>query len=269
MRMLRRHVLQFVARGAILTVGGVLSSFPRAGYAARTTVAFSTARYGTSREQRPLVDYSLGAAPVNVLIIGGIHAGTEANTVTLVDELIAATWADSSLAPPGVNLTFLSSANPDGLANGTRGLANGVDPNRNWPTDDWCEDTYASGPSLVVGGGGPSPLSEPETQALAALVGQTHPALIISYHSAAGLVTGGPIARAMGLETIYADVAGYDAGDWNAYPVTGDFAQWAEQLQHIPTIEIELPDHESSDVESNLAALRVTLSSFASVIGIQ
>jgi protein MpaA len=215
--------------------------------------------YGASREQRPLYDVNLGDAPRNALIVGGIHAGSETNTVSLVQALQDAIQNDSSLVPPNLGLTFLSAANPDGLANSTRTLANGVDPNRNWPTADWSADTYVSGPSVVPGGGGPFPLSEPETQALAALVAHLRPTLIVSYHSAAGLVTGGPVARAMGLEALYAGTAGYSAGDWTAYPVTGDFAQWAEQQQNIPTIEVELPDHENTDLDANLAALRAAL----------
>jgi protein MpaA len=215
--------------------------------------------YGVSREERSLFDFSLGQAPRTALIVGGIHAGSEANTVALVQGLSNAIEQDPGFVPPAMGITFLSAANPDGLANGTRMLSSGVDPNRNWPTDDWRTDTYVSGPTLVPGGGGPFPLSEPETQALANLVAQLRPALMVSYHSAAGLVTGGRQARAMGLEATYADVAGYSAGDWTAYPVTGDFAQWAEQRQGIPTIEVELPDHERTHLAANLAALRAIL----------
>jgi hypothetical protein len=172
--------------------------------------------YGVSREQRSLVDFSLGQASRTALIVGGIHAGSEANTVALVQQLANAIEQDSSFIPPALGLTFLSAANPDGLANGTRMLSDGVDPNRNWPTADWSIDTYVSGPTRVPGGGGPFPLSEPETQSLASLVTQLRPPLIVSYHSAAGLVTGGRQSRAMGLEAVYADV-GLPA----TQPVTG------------------------------------------------
>jgi protein MpaA len=215
--------------------------------------------YGASRQQRPLVDLTLGQASRTALIVGGIHAGSEANSTALVQELVSAIELDPGFVPPGLGLTFLRAANPDGLANGTRTLSSGVDPNRNWPTADWSTDTYVSGPTLVPGGGGPFPLSEPETQALARLVVQLRPALLVSYHSAAGLVTGGPKARAMGLEAAYADSAGYASGDWTAYPVTGDFAQWAEQRQGIPTVEVELPDHHHTDLAANLAAVRTLL----------
>jgi hypothetical protein len=68
----------------------------------------------------------------------------------------------------------------------------------------------------------------------------------------------GPAARALDLDLVYASVAGYAWGEWTAYPVTGDFAQWAED-QRIPTVEIELPDHASTDFEANFAALRAML----------
>jgi hypothetical protein len=63
----------------------------------------------------------------------------------------------------------------------------------------------------------------------------------------------------MGLESAYAEAAGYDAGDWTSYPVTGDFAQWAERKQGVPTVEVELPNHHSTDIEANLAGLRAVL----------
>lgn len=227
--------------------------------AAPNELSVSSRVYGASREARLLLDVTLGDTPRTALVVGGLHAGSETNTVALVEAMQTAIQIDPTFIPPAFGLTFLSAANPDGLANQTRMLANGVDPNRNWPTADWSVDTYVSGPTLVPGGGGPFPLSEPETQALAALVTQLRPALIVSYHSAAGLVSGGPSARAMGLEALYASAAGYAIGDWTAYPVTGDFAQWAEQRQGIPTIEVELPDHDHTDLEANLAAVRALL----------
>jgi protein MpaA len=206
-----------------------------------------------------LIDFTLGDGRPTALIVGGIHAGTEANTVALVQGILTAVQADPTFLPPELSATFLPAANPDGLARGTRELASGVDPNRNWPTDDWTIDTYAAGPVIVPGGGGPFPMSEPETRTLANLVAHIQPALIVSYHSAAGLVTGGTAARALGLESTYAETAGYSAGDWTSYPVTGDFAQWAERKQDLPTLEVELSDHDSTELEANLAALRATL----------
>jgi hypothetical protein len=197
--------------------------------------------------------YQLGAGSRSVLIVGGIDGGTESNTTALVDQMIARLVNEPDLVAAGFVLLLLPAANPDGLAGGDRMLADGVDANRNWSTDDWSPDTYVAGPTLIPGGGGPFPFSEPETRALAAFVKATQPTLILSYHSAAGLVMTGPLARSLGLGVLYAGVTGYSAGDFVAYPVTGDFAQWTED-QGIPTVEVELPDHTTTDFDANFTA---------------
>jgi hypothetical protein len=101
-----------------------------------------------------------------------------------------------------------------------------------------------------------------ETQALAVFVQLIQPSLIVSYHSAAGLVMAGPAARALGLDRLYASISGYASGDWTAYQVTGDFAQWAED-QDIPTIEIELPDHSTTDFDANFSAFEAVIADIA------
>jgi protein MpaA len=261
MHLRRRQLLRILVGCASvgLTGAGFFARSTSVAQAAPGLRTFSSDTVGTSREHRPLIDFTLAGGRQIALIVGGIHAGTEANTVALVQGMLTEVQADPAFLPPELSATFLPAVNPDGLARGTREVASGVDPNRNWPTDDWTIDTYAAGPVIVPGGGGPFPMSEPETRALADLVDRVRPSLIVSYHSAAGLVTGGPAARALGLESTYADAAGYAAGNWTSYPVTGDFAQWAEQKQGVPTVEVELPDHYSADLVANLAALRATL----------
>jgi protein MpaA len=222
---------------------------------------FETELVGYSRQGRPILAYRLGAGQRTGLVVGGIHAGTESNTAELVQQLLERAREEPDLLPPDLVLEWLPVANPDGLMNGTRLLSTGVDPNRNWPTLDWSADTYASsprGPELLSGGGGDGPLSEPETLALAALCLRLRPGALVSYHAAADLVTGGPAARSLGLDLVYAQAAGYRLGDWTAYPVTGDLAQWADD-QGIPTVEVELPDHASTDLEANWTGLLTLL----------
>jgi protein MpaA len=213
---------------------------------------------GYSASGVPLVVYQMGAGPRSVLVVGGIDGGTESNTTALVDQLLENMPNQSDLLHSGFVFLFLPAINPDGLATGTRMLADGVDANRNWPTADWTADTYIAGPTLVPGGGGPYPWSEPETQALAAFVQRVQPTLIVSYHSAAALVMAGPHARALGLDRLYAGITGYGAGDWVAYPVTGDFAQWTED-QGVPTLEVELPDHSTTDFDANFSAFQAVI----------
>jgi len=217
---------------------------------------------GFSGEGRPLTVYTFGAGSRSILVVGGIDGGTESNTTALVNQYIDRLQTHVDVLNDGFTLMLLPAINPDGLASGTRMLADGVDANRNWPTADWSTDTYVAGPTLIPGGGGPYPFSEPETQALATFVQRLRPALIVSYHSAAALVMAGPAARARGLDQLYAGTTGYAWGDWSAYPVTGDFAQWAED-QGIPTLEIELPDHISTDFEANFTAFQAVVGGMA------
>ena len=83
---------------------------------------------------------------------------------------------DAEIAPD-VEVWLVPVANPDGSAAGMRCNANGVDLNRNFPWEWRLSD------------GGPAPLSEPETQALVALVEQLQPDIVIWVHQPLGYVS--------------------------------------------------------------------------------
>ena len=212
---------------------------------------------GSSSEGRPIDGYLLGAGPATAVIVGGIHGWPELNTSDLVWQLLEYFAAEPAAVPRGLKLLFVPEANPDGLAGGMRELADGVDPNRNFPTHDWRPATY--GPDgWLPDGGGDRPLSEPETVALANLIQRVHPVAVVSYHSAAGAATGGVAAEATGLLAAYATSSGYPARRFVAYPVTGDFAQWCDDLG-IPTVEVELSDHLDPELDRNLAGIQAAL----------
>ena len=217
---------------------------------------------GRSQQERDIVAYTLGTGPIAVAIVGGIHGAYEANTEWLVWDLLHFYEQTPEAIPPGIRLLMLPEANPDGVAGGTRFLADGVDPNRNWPTPDWSPEAF--GPTGELdGGGGLTPMSEPETVTLANWILQFRPVTVLSFHSAGGLVMGGPLAVQFGLVDAYLSGApGYVGWDWNYYPVTGDFAQWAED-QGIPTIEVELLTHADPDTERSLAAVQAVLNAVA------
>jgi murein peptide amidase A len=212
---------------------------------------------GTSGEGRPLTGYWLGTGPDTLIVVGGIHGRPEANSSALVWQLLDYFESGGSALPPRLQLLFVPEANPDGLANGSRELADGVDPNRNFPTADWTPGTYGPGRWLPDGGGG-WPLSEPETIALAQMIERIHPAAVLSYHSAAAIATGGASAQSSGLLDVYAEVSGYPPRQFAAYPVTGDFAQWCDEIG-IPTIEVELSDHFDSELDRNRVAVQAVL----------
>src|SRR5215813_13140433 len=97
---------------------------------------------GSSAEGRAIEAYRLGHGPLTVVIVGGIHGAYEINTSWLVWEFLHAFEDDPEAVPDNLTLVFVPEANPDGLANETRLLADGVDLNRNWPTSDWAADTF-------------------------------------------------------------------------------------------------------------------------------
>lgn len=216
-------------------------------------------RLGSSIEGRPVDGYWLGTGPVPVIVVGGLHGRPEINASALVWQLLE-TFATEGV-PKAVSMLFVPEANPDGIAEGTRELADGVDPNRNFPTIDWRPGTYGPG-KWLPDGGGDWPLSEPETIALAQMIERVHPAAVLSYHSAAGIAMGGDASAATGLLAAYAAAAGYPARPFVAYPVTGDFGQWCVEIG-IPTVEVELTDHVNPELDRNLAGVHAVLEALA------
>ena len=123
---------------------------------------------GQSVLGRPLLAATIGSGAQRVYVVGSIHG----------DERTAAETSEALLnhlgsSPPGVTVRWLLDANPDGTAARTRDNAAGVDLNRNWPT--------GHEPSVFHGD---EPLSEPETQAVAADIAAFSPTLIVAMHSA-------------------------------------------------------------------------------------
>jgi murein peptide amidase A len=129
---------------------------------------------GTSVQGRPIRVKTIGHGPRKVLFVGGIH-GDEPEGAYATAEL-PATFTGAGLTD-AVTFTILEDANPDGRANGTRGNANGVDLNRNFPAKNF--DT--SNPAY-----GGSPLSQPESRALYDTIRRSGPDLVLVTHSWAG-----------------------------------------------------------------------------------
>jgi protein MpaA len=134
---------------------------------------------GHSVKDRAIVAYQRGdrSAPV-ALVVGVIH-GSESAGLAVIRRL------RTMPLPPSVHLWLVPTANPDGLAAGTRQNAHGVDLNRNWPVA-WVHngapwDGYYSGPR---------PMSEPENRAMRAFILRVRPALTIWYHQPLDVVYG-------------------------------------------------------------------------------
>jgi beta-N-acetylhexosaminidase len=130
---------------------------------------------GHSTQGRPIHALRVGpaSARVKLLVVGAVH-GNEPAGKAVVARL-------RRLRPPrGTALWLVPDANPDGTAVGTRHNAAGVDLNRNFP--------YRWRPQDGVYESGPGPLSEPESQALAAFVERERPRVTLWYHQALRMV---------------------------------------------------------------------------------
>jgi len=231
---------------------------------------------GQSVAGRPLEVYQFGTGALGRMIVAGIHGANEYNTIALADELINELTVRPSQVPPEVTLYILRSLNPDGEARGREAWLNGtpappfgranehrVDLNRNWPSVWQAEWDRTGCWNLLRLNGGHGPGSEPETQALMNfLLVHTEIDALINYHSAAlGIFPGGQPPDANSLDL--ADAV--DAVSRYPYPpidtgckFSGQLIDWASE-QGIAALDIELSNHRDSDLNQNLAILRVLL----------
>ena len=149
---------------------GVLTSVDAApGSEARDARTHRTIVVGRSVDGRPIAAVETGDAdnPTKTLVVGCIH-GNEPAGIAIASRL------EHTSPPPETDTWILSDLNPDGVANGTRGNAHGVDLNRNFPAR-WR-------PLAGVFDSGPRPLSEPESRIASRLILRIRPSMTIWFH---------------------------------------------------------------------------------------
>jgi hypothetical protein len=213
---------------------------------------------GYSVEGRAITARRFGTGSRILLLVGGMHGGWEANTVTLIEELIAHFEATPSDVLPEISIILIPAANPDGLPRGRtpegRFNANGVDLNRNWG----CEWSREAVWRNVAVNPGANALSEPETQALASYILSIRPSVALFYHSSASGVFAGDCqgqGRGEVMAAVLGEATGYSYGRvFSAYPVTGTAAAWVDGLG-IPSADVELETSTDSEFERNLRGI--------------
>ncbi len=181
-------------------------------------------QYGTSVQGAQLQVWMPENLAAQILIYAGIH-GDESETT------IALSRALRSIPQKPVNCAVVLAANPDGLAMGTRGNAHGVDLNRNCPTRNWSADPVPyrwkeEVPRDVELSAGKSPGSEPETQALIALIEQINPRYIISLHAALECIDD---PNATGLGQWISQQTKMPLVNDVGYETPGSFGTWANE----------------------------------------
>jgi protein MpaA len=133
---------------------------------------------GRSLLGRPLAIFERGdpTAERRVLVVGCIH-GDENAGISVADRL------RSIPIPPGLDLWVIPSANPDGVARGTRTNGRGVDLNRNFGWR-WRPIGRRGDPQYS----GTGPLWEPETRLLVQTINRLRPDVTIWLHQPIGVV---------------------------------------------------------------------------------
>jgi LysM repeat protein len=210
---------------------------------------------------RPLHVQCTGRGDRVVLLVGGIHTGHEANTVSLVAGLAAQARGGQLDIPDGIWLCFLPALNPDGLALGIHTNVHRVDLNRNWPSENWRQNAFH--PVRGTAFGGWVPLSAPETRALYDFVRLAEPSLVITWHCCADVVDGNGLPLANTLARRYAEAAGSTYIDhWTAYEVTGDFISALAELG-IPAMDVELERPGAVPLAQHRVAVETVLAALA------
>lgn len=160
-----------------------------------------------------------------VLVIGVFH-GDEPQGKHLIEEYLKHNEASK--------LSFIPCLNPDGMGKNKRVNSNGVDLNRNFPTQNW-ELTEKN-----EFFGGESPASEAETVFVKSVVEEMKPDLILTLHAPFKIVNYDGEAREIA-EKI-SKIINYPVEGSIGYPTPGSFGTWAGIEQKIPTITLELDE---------------------------
>jgi protein MpaA len=189
-----------------------------------TPAAITYLNIGTSIQGRPVECIQFGRTGPTSLVIAAIHGNEPASRVladALKEYLIRNRYLYSRQ-----RILLIPTANPDGLAAGTRENARQIDLNRNFPSDNRLNNDQF----------GQEPLSEPESRALYQLIETEKPVRILSIHQPYGCIDfDGPgkiLAQRMAL--------------WCPLPIQkigalpGSLGSWAGETKGIPTITFEM-----------------------------
>jgi len=223
---------------------------------------------GFSLAARPIEVYTFGVGERKFLIVAGIHGGYEWNTIALANELITHINENPGAIPSDVTLYIIRNMNPDGEARAHdvdgRVNNNGVDLNRNFPSENWAKEWDRDGCWIYRSTtGGAYAGSEPETRSVMGFIKNHKLQALISYHSAAlGIFPGGvpweepskQLAKALAKATGYL----YPPIDTGC-EYTGTLADWAVENGVGAAVDMELKNHRDTDFQENLKALKVFL----------
>ncbi len=228
-------------------------------YTARS-LCRETSTIGSSVAGRSIVAYKFGSGARTIMFVGGLH-GSEKSSVRTLDSWVNDLESNYQRIPSDKTIIVVPNLNPDGYATGARTNVRGVDLNRNFPSNDWSTDVYQPGNVLMSGGGGPTPLSEPETSTIALYIQAMNPEAVLTYHAVARSVIYNGSGNSSALASIYGQKSGFSVssstqedGIFN-YPTTGELETWLHDDLGIATLLIENATMSGNEFSSQSSAL--------------
>ena len=178
----------------------------------------------------------------NILVIGVVH-GDEPQGKYLIDKYLKKYVPNFSSNHSKNNLLFIPCLNPDGMSANKRVNSNGVDLNRNFPTENWgrnegenatCDDCSTNYY------GGTSPASEIETRFVIDIIKKYSPKLILTLHAPYKIVNyDGPAKE---IAEKISKIICYPTEESIGYPTPGSFGTYCGVERNIPTITLELSE---------------------------
>jgi protein MpaA len=185
--------------------------------------------FGTTANGLPIPAYRWERGGPEILILGGVH-GDESEGVVCSHGLYAEFARDFRFK---LDLTLVPALNLDGVLAKSRLNGNGVDLNRNLPSNDWnpqaFNERYPPGPHAN---------SEPENQALVTYLASRKPRWVLSLHSWKPMlnVNGSCHAEAEAIKAL----TGYVIEESIGYPTPGCLGTYAGLERDMPTLTYEI-----------------------------
>lgn len=203
-------------------------------------------RIGNSVQERPMLVELYGNEGPIVLIMTAIHG--DERTAVAVGEMFRAQLQRGLAEETHAQVLLVTHANPDGVAapGGKRYNFHNVNLNRNFDTVNFIYEEITGTPG-----------SEPETQALQALVSVVQPDTSVSVHSPINAIDyDGP---GLDMATRMSEASGFIVKKLGAYP--GSFGSYMGVDGNRPAVTFELPQTLPSHAAyaPSLAALRAAL----------
>lgn len=193
----------------------------------RGDLPHSPESYGQSVLGHPL-EIWLPEKDTRILLIAGQH-GEEPETTVVLSRALRVLKSQSP------DCATILNANPDGITRGTRGNANGVDLNRNFPASNWSKNDTSyrwdlDDPEACVHlNTGEKAASEPETRHMIDIVEKLKPDLIIALHAPLACIDDPRLSQA---GRILSNHSGLELIDDIGYPTPGSFGTWAKENDH-------------------------------------